>query len=107
MCDRDLPAAAGRVLGGWRLAALAFLTLPVALVGGVLAALVDGAELTLGSLIGFLALFALAARNGMVLIRRFQDLEREGEAFGPGAGRARGAGAARADRRRARQRSRW
>ena len=34
----------------WRLAALAFLTLPVALVGGVLAALVDGGELSLGSL---------------------------------------------------------
>ncbi len=70
--------------GAWRLAALAFLTLPVALVGGVLAALVDGAEMTLGSMIGFLALFALAARNGIVLIRRFQDIEREGEAFGPG-----------------------
>ena len=67
----------------WRLAVLAFLALPVALVGGVVAGLIDG-ELTLGSLIGFLALFALAARMGMVLIRRYQDLEREGEAFGPG-----------------------
>jgi Cu/Ag efflux pump CusA len=68
---------------GWRLAALAFLTLPAALLGGVLAALVDG-EMTLGSMIGLLALFALAARTGMVLIRRYQELEREGEAFGPG-----------------------
>jgi CzcA family heavy metal efflux pump len=70
--------------GGWRLAVLAFLTLPAALLGGVLAGLVDGAELTLGSLIGFLALFALAARGGIVLIRRFQEIERGGEAFGPG-----------------------
>ncbi len=70
--------------GGWRLAVLAFLTLPAALLGGTLAALVDGAELTLGSMIGFLALFALAARAGMVLIRRYQTLEHEGEAFGPG-----------------------
>jgi CzcA family heavy metal efflux pump len=69
--------------GGWRLAVLAFLTLPAALLGGVLAALVDG-EMSLGSIIGFLALFALAARTGMVLIRRYQELEREGEAFGPG-----------------------
>jgi len=68
---------------GWRLAVLAFLTLPAALLGGVLAALVDGAEMTLGSMIGFLALFALAARTGMLLIRRYQDLERAGEAFGP------------------------
>jgi CzcA family heavy metal efflux pump len=69
--------------GSWGMAALAFLTLPVALVGGVLAALIAGAELSLGSFIGFLALFGLAARTGVLLIRRFQDLEREGESFGP------------------------
>ena len=34
--------------GSWRLAALVFLTLPLALVGGVLAALIDGGELSLG-----------------------------------------------------------
>jgi Cu/Ag efflux pump CusA len=67
----------------WRLAALAFLTLPVALVGGVPAALIGGAELSLGSLIGFLALLGPAARTGVVLIRHFQDLEREGEEPGP------------------------
>jgi Cu/Ag efflux pump CusA len=49
----------------------------------VLAALIAGAELSLGSFIGLLALFGLAARAGVVLIRRFQDLEREGESFGP------------------------
>ena len=68
----------------WRLAVLAVATLPIALVGGVLAALIDGAELSLGSLMGFLALFGIAARNGAVLVRHLQNLEREeGEAFGP------------------------
>jgi CzcA family heavy metal efflux pump len=67
----------------WRLAAAVFLCLPLALVGGVLAALIGGAELSLGSYVGFLALFGLAARAGVVLIRHFQDLEHEGEAFGP------------------------
>jgi CzcA family heavy metal efflux pump len=67
----------------WRLAALAFLTLPVALVGGVLAGLIDGATLSLGSLIAFLALLGLAARNGVVLIDRFQQLRLdESQAFG-------------------------
>jgi len=66
----------------WRLATLAFLTLPVALVGGVLAALVNGAELSLGAAAAFLALFGLAARNGVMLIRHLQELEREGMAFG-------------------------
>jgi CzcA family heavy metal efflux pump len=60
----------------WRLALLAMLTLPLALVGGVVAALINGAELSLGALIGFLALFALAVRSGMVLIGHFRDLER-------------------------------
>jgi len=67
----------------WRLAALAFLLLPVALAGAAVAALINGAELSLGALIGVLAVFALAARSGLLQIRRFQDLERfEGETFG-------------------------
>jgi Cu/Ag efflux pump CusA len=65
----------------WRLAGLAFLTLPVALVGGVLAALIDGAALSLGSLIAFLGLLGIASRNGVTLIDRFQRLRLE-EAFG-------------------------
>jgi CzcA family heavy metal efflux pump len=67
----------------WRLAGLAFLTLPVALVGGVLAALIDGATLSLGSLIAFLALLGIAVRNGVMLIHRFQRLRvDEVQAFG-------------------------
>jgi Cu/Ag efflux pump CusA len=69
----------------WRLALLGILTLPFALVGGVLAAVINGAELSLGALIGFLAIFALAVRNSVILLRHFQDLERHGdEAFGMG-----------------------
>jgi CzcA family heavy metal efflux pump len=68
----------------WRLAALAFLTMPVALLGGALAALANGAELSLGSALGLVALFGIAAHNGVMLICHFQRLrETEGEAFGP------------------------
>jgi CzcA family heavy metal efflux pump len=71
------------VFRSWRLAGLAFLTLPVALAGGVLAALIDGATLSLGSLIAFLALLGLAARNGVMLIDRLQRLRLDGDqAFG-------------------------
>lgn len=67
----------------WRVAALAFLSLPVALAGGVLGALLLGRGITLGALIGLLAVFGLAARNGVVLIRHVQRLELvEGETFG-------------------------
>ena len=68
---------------GWLIGALVFATVPVALSGGAIAGLIDG-EFTLGSLVGFLALFGLATRHALVLVRRMQDLERyEGEAFGP------------------------
>ncbi|MEJ7814372.1 MAG: efflux RND transporter permease subunit [Rubrobacter sp.] len=71
------------VFRSWRLAGLAFLTLPVALVGGVLAALIAGATLSLGSLIAFLALLGLASRNGVMLIDRLQRLRLdEAAAFG-------------------------
>jgi Cu/Ag efflux pump CusA len=67
----------------WRLAALCFVTLPMALVGGVLAALVDGGTITLGSVAGFVAVLGIAARHGIVLIRHYQRLERhEGRPFG-------------------------
>jgi Cu/Ag efflux pump CusA len=67
----------------WPLGVVAFLLLPVALTGGVFAALIAGGDLELGSLLGFLAVFGLAARHAVLLVRHFQDLERyEGEAFG-------------------------
>lgn len=67
----------------WRVAAFAFGSLPVALAGGVLGALLLGGGITLGVLIGLMAVFGLAARNGVVLIRHFQHLElKEGEEFG-------------------------
>jgi CzcA family heavy metal efflux pump len=66
-----------------RLAVLSFVTLPSALVGGVLAAWLGDGVLSLGSLVGFLAVLGIAARNGIMLISHFQHLEaHEGEVFG-------------------------
>jgi len=70
--------------GNWSLAALAFLALPAALAGGVVAAYMSDGILSLGSLVGFLTVLGIAARNGVLLINHYQHLERhEGEAFGP------------------------
>lgn len=68
----------------WRLAFLVLLTLPMALVGGVLAAYLTGGILTLGSLVGFFTVLGIAARNGILMISHFQHLEqKEGVPFGP------------------------
>jgi Cu/Ag efflux pump CusA len=69
--------------GKTRLALLTFLTLPSALVGGILAAFLTGGVLSLGSLVGFFTVLGIAARNGIMMINHFQHLERfEGESFG-------------------------
>ncbi len=70
--------------GSPRLALLSFLTLPSALVGGIFGAYFGGGIISLGSLVGFLTIFGIAARNGIMLINHYQHLERyEGETFGP------------------------
>ena len=71
--------------GNGRLAILGFLTLPSALVGGLLGAYFTGGVISLGSLVGFLTVFGIAARNCILLINHYQHLEKyEGERFGPG-----------------------
>jgi Cu/Ag efflux pump CusA len=69
----------------WRLGVMAFLALPMALVGGLLAAyLFGGGIISLGSLVGFFTVLGIVARNGIMLITHCQHLEREeGEPFGP------------------------
>jgi len=69
----------------WRLASAMFLALPVALVGGVLAASAGGGIVSIGSLAGLLAVLGMAARQGILLIHHYRHLEmHEGETFGPG-----------------------
>jgi CzcA family heavy metal efflux pump len=70
--------------GGWRLAFAALVTLPAALAGGTVAALLGGGILSLGSLFGFLTVLGVAVRHGIVLTGYLQHLEQnESLAFGP------------------------
>ncbi|HJS18720.1 MAG TPA: efflux RND transporter permease subunit [Anaerolineales bacterium] len=70
--------------GSWRLATLTFVTLPWALVGGLLAAYFSNGVLSLGSLVGLLTILGIATRNGIMMISHFQHLEnQEGMTFGP------------------------
>jgi Cu/Ag efflux pump CusA len=67
----------------WRLALVGFVALPSALVGGVLAAFLGDGVISLGSIVGFLTLLGIVARNGIMQICHYQHLERvEGMPFG-------------------------
>jgi Cu/Ag efflux pump CusA len=67
-----------------RLTLLVFLTIPFALIGGVIAAFLSGGVLSLGSLVGFVTVLGIAARNGVLLVSHYRHLEEEdGMALGP------------------------
>jgi Cu/Ag efflux pump CusA len=66
-----------------RVAGLVFFSLPFALIGGVGAAFATGGVLSLGSLVGFVTVVGIAARNGIMLVSHYRHLEQEeGEAPG-------------------------
>ena len=58
--------------------AVILVNLPLALIGGVLMLWFTGGELSIPALIGFISLFGIATRNGMLLIERYNDLRAEG-----------------------------
>jgi Cu(I)/Ag(I) efflux system membrane protein CusA/SilA len=56
------------------------LNLPLALIGGVLILFFTGGEISIPAIIGFISLFGIATRNGMLLISRYNDLRAGGMA---------------------------
>ena len=61
-----------------KLAAIILLNLPLALIGGVFMIYMSSGILSIASTIGFISLFGIATRNGMLLIARYQVLLSEG-----------------------------
>jgi len=61
-------------MGSHRNLLLVLLNIPFALVGGVLAALATGGELSLGSLVGFVTLFGITLRNPIMMISHYEHL---------------------------------
>jgi len=69
----------------WRPTLLVVATIPFALIGGVVAVLVSGGVLSLGSVVGFVTVLGIAARNGIMMVSHFRHLETaEGVPFGVG-----------------------
>ena len=58
--------------------AVILLNLPLALIGGVFALMLTSGEVSIPAIIGFISLFGIATRNGMLLISRYNKLRTEG-----------------------------
>jgi Cu/Ag efflux pump CusA len=67
----------GIAFGNARHVLLVLLSLPSTLIGGVLAVALTGGTLTLGSMVGFVALFGMAARNTILLVSHYDHLVRK------------------------------
>lgn len=61
-----------------RQAAIVLTNLPLALIGGVFAIAVTSGEMSIPAIIGFISLFGIATRNGMLLISHYNDLKLQG-----------------------------
>jgi CzcA family heavy metal efflux pump len=64
--------------GAARQALLIMVNLPLALVGGVFAVLLTGGVLNIATLVGFITLFGIAVRNGVLMVSHYNQLLREG-----------------------------
>jgi CzcA family heavy metal efflux pump len=73
----------GLAFGHGRHVVLVLLVLPSTLIGGVAASAMTGATLTLGAMVGFVALFGMAARNTILLVSHYDHLvHSEGQTWG-------------------------
>jgi Cu/Ag efflux pump CusA len=63
-----------------RIAGLIMANLPLALIGGIFAVALTGGVVSIASLVGFVTLFGIATRNGILLIAHYRHLLAEGAA---------------------------
>jgi len=68
-----------KVFGNFRESLLVLLNLPLAMIGGVASLFLAGADMSVAAVIGFITLFGIAARNGIILVTHYNQLRSEGQ----------------------------
>ena len=62
----------------WKQSVVVLLNLPLALIGGVMALVVTGGVISIPAIIGFISLFGMATRGGMLLVDKYNELSIHG-----------------------------
>ncbi|MGF7138892.1 efflux RND transporter permease subunit [Roseimarinus sediminis] len=65
----------------FRLAGIILINLPLALIGGVFSIFFNNGILSIPAIIGFITLFGIATRNGILLISNYQHLQQQNKSF--------------------------
>lgn len=68
-----------KAFGNFREALLVMFNLPLALIGGVISLFLASGEMSVAAMIGFITLFGIAARNGIILVSHYNQLRLQGK----------------------------
>ena len=71
-----------KAFGNFREALLVLFNLPLAMIGGIVALYLAGANLSIAAVIGFITLFGIATRNGIILVSHYNQLRAAGKPLG-------------------------